>query len=117
MLKPPVDQPEPRSTDERSIGDLVNQLIDDGKAYARAEVEVVKAIARAKAGGYKVAGILLGAALAFGLAAMAGLAVGVTMALAPLVGPLLAGIIAAMLFGGLAGALAIAAIKRIGDAP
>lgn len=118
MLKPPRDQPEAdRPTDERSVGDLVNQLVDDGKAYARAEIEVVKALARAKAGAYKWAGILLGAALAFGLAAIVGLAAGVTMALMPLVGPLLAGIIAAILFGGLAGALAMVALKKIREAP
>ena len=38
--------PPPRA--ERPVGELVHELIEDGKAYARAEVGVVKAIARAR---------------------------------------------------------------------
>ena len=44
MLKP-VDPPPPP---ERPIGELVHELIENGKAYARAEFDLYKAIAAAK---------------------------------------------------------------------
>jgi len=47
MLKP-VDQAEP-PREERPVGDLVHQLVEEGKAYARAEIGLAKAIAAAKA--------------------------------------------------------------------
>ena len=41
MLKPADDRlPEPG--DERPVGEIVNELIEDGKAYARAEVNLYK---------------------------------------------------------------------------
>ena len=41
MLKPPTEpRPEP-ADNERPIGELVHELIEDGKAYARAEVGVI----------------------------------------------------------------------------
>ena len=45
MLKPV--EPD-RSRPERPIGELVHELIEDGKAYARAEIDLLKAIAAAK---------------------------------------------------------------------
>ena len=61
MLKP-ADPTQPEPDEERPIGELVGQLIDEGKAYAKAELGVAKAIAEAKADGLKVPAILLGAA-------------------------------------------------------
>ena len=45
MLKPADPGPPPP---ERPIGELVHELIEDGKAYARAEIGLAKAIAAAK---------------------------------------------------------------------
>ena len=62
MLKPP-NEPEPTPGDtDRPVGELVHELIEDGKAYARAEVGVVKAIATAKANALKLPAILFGIA-------------------------------------------------------
>ena len=106
MLKPP-NEPEPTPGDnDRPIGELVHELIEDGKAYARAEVGLVKAIATAKANALKIPAILFGIAFLLALAAITALAVGVAMGLATLIGPLAGGIVAFLLFAAVAGGLA-----------
>ena len=50
MLKPVDSGQQPP---ERPIGELDHELIEDGKAYARAEVDLVKAIATAKGKTYR----------------------------------------------------------------
>lgn len=113
MLKPPTEpEPAPGDTD-RPVGELVHELIEDGKAYARAEVGLVKAIAKAKADALKLPGILFGVAFLLGIAAIVALAVGVVMALATMVGPLAGGIAAFLLFAGIAGALGWYGAKRL----
>ena len=82
MLKPntePMQEPE----DEQPIGEVISQLVDEGKAYAKAEVELAKASALAKAAEFKVSAILLFAALLFAQAAVTVLAVTIALALAP----------------------------------
>jgi hypothetical protein len=112
MLKPkdPVEEPE-----ERPIGEVVSQLIDEGKAYARAELKVAKAIATDKANRLKVPAILFVGALLVVLAGLSGLAVGVALALAALVGPLAAGLIVLLLFAGVAGGLAWLGARKLQD--
>ena len=113
MLKPP-NEPGPASADnERPVGDLVHELIEDGKAYARAEIGVVKAMANAKIGALKLPAILFGAAFVLALAAVSALAYGVAAGLASLVGPLAGGIIAFLLFAGVAGGLIWFGIKKL----
>lgn len=106
MLKPaePPMQPEPGS--ERPIGELVSQLLDEGKAYAKAEIGLAKAIASAKAGIFKVPAILFGTALLLAQAAVTVLAVALFHGLAPLMGPVLAGLVAFVIFAAIAGGLA-----------
>jgi hypothetical protein len=89
--------------DERPIGDLVRDLVDEGKAYARAELDVVKAIAAAKGKALIVPSILFGAAFILALAAVTALAVGLVIALAKFVGPLAAGAIGLLIFAGIGG--------------
>ena len=111
MLKP-TDQgsaPQP----ERPIGDLVHQLTEEGKAYARAEIGLAKAIAAAKARALALPAGLFGAAFLFAQAAVTVLAVGAFAALYWMVGALLAGFVAFLIFGGLAGAMAWYAIQRL----
>lgn len=112
MLKPP-NEPEAAPDNDRPVGQLVHELIEDGKAYARAEFEVVKAIAATKANALKVPAILFGVAFLLALAAITALAVGVTMGLATLIGPLAGGIVAFLLFAGVAGGLGWYAAKRL----
>jgi hypothetical protein len=118
MLKPtdPAMQPPERSPDpgdERPIGELVQQLVEEGKAYAQAELGVAKAIAADKANGLKVPAILLGAALLFVQAAVTVLAVAIFLALLPLMGPVLAGLLAFVIFAAIAGGLGWLAIDRL----
>ena len=104
-----VTPPDP----ERPIGDLVHELVEEGKAYARAELGVVKAIATAKGKALGLPAALLGAALLIAQAAVTVLAVAVFGSLQWLLGTLLAGLVAFLLFGAIAGGLAWYAIRRV----
>ncbi len=114
MLKPaePAMQP-PEPGDERPIGEIVHQLVEEGKAYAQAELGVARAIAEAKANGLKVPAILLGAAFLLLQAAVTVLAVALFLGLLALVGPVLAGLLAFVIFAGLAGGLTWQAVRMI----
>ena len=102
MLKPADHGPPPP---ERPVGELVHELIEDGKAYARAEIDLYKAIAAAKGKALILPAILFGAAFICALAAVTALAVGVVIALAKFIGPLAAGILSLLIFLGMAGGL------------
>jgi hypothetical protein len=112
MLKPnaePMQDPD----DERPIGEVVHQLIDEGKAYAKAELDLAKAQALAKADALKIPAVLLFTALLFAQAAVTMLAVTVAMTLAPLIGPLGAGLVAVLVVGGVAALLGWLGIERL----
>ena len=115
MLKPADDRlPEPG--DERPVGEIVNELIEDGKAYARAEVNLYKTMAATRARALSIpAGLFLGALLV-AQAGITALAVAVVLLLEPVVGPILAGILALALFAAAAGGLAWLAIARVREA-
>ena len=113
MLKPPNEPDAAPGDNDRPVGELVHELIEDGKAYAKAELEVVKAVATAKANALKVPAILFGVAFLLALAAITSLAVGVAMGLATLIGPLAGGIVAFLLFAGVAGGLGWYGAKRL----
>ena len=112
MLKPPTE-PGPPTDNERPIGELVHELIEDGKAYARAEIGVVKAMATAKLNALKLPAILFGAAFVFVLAAIGAFAYGVAAALATLIGPLAGGFVAFLLFAAIAGGLVWFGVKKL----
>ena len=101
MLKPvdPGTQPQP----ERPIGELVHELIEEGKAYARAEIGLAKAIATAKGKALALPAALFVVAFILALAAVTALAVGVVVALAKFIGPLAAGFVGMLIFAALAG--------------
>ena len=101
MLKP-ADQQQP-GPPERPVGELVHELIEDGKAYARAEK--AKAIALP-------AGLLV-TALLVAQAAITVLAVTLLAALSSRLGPVGAGLIAFLVFAGLAGGLASFAVQKL----
>lgn len=115
MLKPPNEPAgsEPPGDEETPVAELVHELVEDGKAYAKAELEVARAIAATKAAALKLPGILFGAAFLLGIAAITALSAGVTLALATLVGPLAGGALAFLLFAGIGGALAWYGAKRL----
>ena len=83
--------------DEKPIGELFGQLIDEGKAYARAELGLAKATAEAKADAAKKPALLGAAALLFLIAGVVVLCMTMALALATLVGPLAGGLIASVI--------------------
>jgi len=112
MLKPNPDavrEPE----DGRPIGEIVGQLVEDGKAYARAEFDVGKAIAAAKARAVRAPLILLVAALFTAFGAVSALCVAIVLALDGLVGPLAAGVLAFVLVGGAAAGLGWLGVNKL----
>ena len=88
--------------DEKPIGELFGQLIDEGKAYAKAELGLAKASAEAKADEFKLPALLLFSALLFAQAAVTVAAVTVALALEPEIGALPGGIVAFLLAAGAA---------------
>ena len=110
MLKP-VDPPPGGA--ERPVGELVHQLIEDGKAYALAEIDLVKAIATAKGKALAMPLALFGVAFILALAAVSALALGVVLALARFLGPLAAGVVGMLLFAAIGGGLAWYGVQRL----
>jgi hypothetical protein len=111
MLKP-VDPPPPGGA-ERPVGELVHELIEDGRAYARAEFDLAKAIATAKGKALALPLGLFAAALFIGMAAINALVFGVVLALARFVGPLAAGLLGMVIFAAIAGGLAWYGVQRL----
>ncbi len=97
-------EPPPGGSD-RPIGEIVGQLVDDGKAYARAEVEVAKAIAAAKARALILPGILFGAAVLLAITSLSALAIGLFFALYAYLPALLAGLLAFAILAGISAVL------------
>lgn len=114
MLKPADPTPPGR---ERPVGEIVRELVDDGKAFARAELNVVKTIASEKAGAAKLPAILFAAALFIGMAAINVLAFTVFVGLAMIMNPVLAGLVAFLLVAGAAGVLAWIGVQKLKDMP
>jgi hypothetical protein len=98
---------------ERPIGEIVSDLVDEGKAYARAEFNVAKAIAASKASGLKAPLILLSAALLVGMAALNALAVAVFILFALMMRPLFAALLAFALIAGLAALLGWLGVQKL----
>jgi len=102
MLKPADPGPPPP---ERPVGELVHELVEDGKAYARAEIGLVKAIAAAKGKALALPAAMFGVAFICALAAITALALGVVLALETFIGPLAAGFVGMLVFVAIAGLL------------
>lgn len=109
MLKRTEGEPPP----ERPIGDIVHELVDEGKAYAKAEIDLAKAIGMAKARALALPAGLLFAAMLIAQSAITVFAVGVYAALYWTLGAILAGLVAFLIFGALAGGLAWYAVQRL----
>ena len=111
MLKP-VD-PGPSPHEERPVGELVHDLIENGKSYARAEVGLYKAIATAKGKALAIPAVLFVAALLVGMSAINALVVGVVLALETFIGPLAAGFVGMLIFAAVAGLLGWAGYAKL----
>ncbi|HEX6218958.1 MAG TPA: phage holin family protein [Sphingomicrobium sp.] len=114
MLKPAEPGPGgPEPQAGKPISELLNQLVEDGKAYAEAEINVAKAIAEAKADAIKLPAILLGAALLFAQAAVVVFGMTVYLTLVSRLGPFLSGMLATLLCIGIAAGLGWYALRRL----
>jgi len=114
MLKPTDPGP---PTSERPIGEIVRELVDDGKAYARAEVNVAKTIASERANAFKVPVMLFAGAVLIGIAAINVLAFTIFVGLALIMQPVLAGLVAFVLVAGTAGLLAWIGVQKLRAKP
>lgn len=110
MLKPLDPGPAPP---ERPVGELVHELIEQGKAYARAEIALAKAIAASKGKALALPAALFAVALICLLAAVTALAVGVVLALAVVIGSLAAGVAGMLIFTAIAGGLGWFGYQRL----
>jgi protein-S-isoprenylcysteine O-methyltransferase Ste14 len=110
MLKPADRGPPPP---EQPVGELIHELIENGKAYARAEIDLAKAIAVAKGKALAIPAALFGVAFICALAAVVALAVGVVIALETFIGPLAAGFVGMLIFAALAGLLGWAGYNKV----
>jgi len=104
---------DPAPGSERPIGEIVGQLVDDGKAYAKAEVEVAKAIAVAKTRALIFPGLLFLAALLLAITSLSALALGLFFALTPFMPALLAGLLAFAILAAIAALLAWIGVIRL----
>ena len=91
--------------EEKPFGELFGRLVDDGKAYARAEFDLARASAEAKAEAAKKPVLLGVAALLFLQAGVVVLCMTIALALATLVGPLAGGMVATIITLGIAALL------------
>jgi hypothetical protein len=80
-----------------SIGDLFGRLVDDGRAYARAEIDLYRRIALNRAGRARAGLVALIAGAVLLLSSLTALILGLVLGLALLIGPLLAGLAIAVL--------------------
>ena len=110
MLKPTGPIP---PGGERPIGEIVSDLVGEGKAYARAEFNVAKTIAASKASGLKAPIILLAAALVVGMAALNALAVAIFILFALIMRPLFAAVLAFLLIAGVAAFLGWLGVQKL----
>lgn len=99
--------------DERGVGELVHQLVDEGKAYARAEVALAKAVSLSKVKAAQTPVAMFGAAFLIAQAAVVMVAFGMFSMSYWYIGPVLAALLTAALFGGGAFLLVKAAIRRL----
>lgn len=86
---------------EETIADLVSRLVADGRAYARAELDLVKQIARHRTEKAKGGAIKLGAGVTLLLCALTAFVLACVLGLATLIGPFAAGLVVAAIFAGI----------------
>ena len=89
-----------RDPREESISDLIGRLLEDGRTYARAEIDLLKEIARHRAEKARAGLILLVGGGVLLLSSLTALILGLVLGLANLIGPVLAGIAIALLLAG-----------------
>ena len=110
MLKPVDEVPKAKP---EGIGDLAQRLVEDGKAYAMAEVAYVKTLGKAKVAALKVPLILGVIALMFAHAAFLLLIATLFVGLASLMSDTLAGLVTTLICLGIAGVAGNLAFSKV----
>lgn len=113
MLKRVQVTPPDHEPRDESIGELFTRLVEDGRAYARAELDLVKQIARHRAAKAKTGAILLGAGVTLLLCALTALVLALVLGLATLIGPFGAGMVVFLVLAVAGGLLARAGAKGL----
>lgn len=109
---PMLKRTETFSGEPEGIGDLVHKLVEDGKAYAQAEVNYFKTVGTERANALKVPAILGVAAILFAHAAFLALCATLFVALASLMSDSLAGILTVLILGAIGGTLGYVAYSK-----
>lgn len=107
-VSPPASDPR-----DESIGELVSRLVEDGRAYARAELDLVKQIARHRAAKAKSGAMLLGVGIVLLLCSLTALVLALVLGLATLIGPFGAGMVVFLVLAGIGGYLAYSGAKGL----
>ena len=94
------------------VGDLLHRLVEDGKAYAKAEVDYYKTYGTEKANALKMPAILGVVALLFAHAAFLALIATLFVGLASLMSDTLAGLLTVVICLGIAGLLGYLAYSK-----
>jgi hypothetical protein len=109
-----VSTPRADNPADNSIGDLFQQLIDDGRSLVSAEVNLYKQIALSRTSKAKNGIIALVAAGFLAYAGLIAFLVGVVMGLADFLGPVLGGLIVLAVTGIIAYILVQYGLSRMG---
>lgn len=108
---------DPDPVDDRSIGESIGQLFDDGRAYAEAELRLLRARAEVEVDRYRGAAVFAAAGAALALAALVAFAMTLVIGFARLIGPFGGGTAAVAILGLGAFVLFNMAKQRIEERP
>ena len=95
--------------DDRPIGEMIGRILDDGKAYAKAEANLARVRVEAKVDRFRRPAVFAGIAAAFALAGVIALIMTLVLAFASWLGPLAGGLIATAIAFAIAAGFGVAA--------
>lgn len=101
---------------DEGLGTVVGRVVEDAKAYARAEVTLWKTVASTRGSQAGIAAGLAVGALLVALSAITALLVGAILSLRPIMGPgwaTLLVVIVALAVAGMLAKLALSSLKRV----
>lgn len=101
---------------DEGLGTVVHRVVEDAKAYARAEATLWKTVATTRGSQAGIAAGLAMGAVIIALSAVTALLVGAILSLRPVMGPgwaTLLVVIVALLIAGILGKMALAGFKRV----
>ena len=106
MADPPING-------DSSVGETIVRVVEDGRAYASAQVTLYKTMASARLRAAKLGIVFITAAAALATSALTGLVIGSIFALAPQIGPWLATLVVVGVVSVFAGILGWLAVRRL----